>query len=86
MSIALIEAALVVALLTIHVKRRRAEHALRESEERFRLLADSAPAMVWMSGPDGRRADFNRGWLEFTGRTIEQEGGIDGWLDGVHPG
>ena len=67
-------------------QRRRAEHALRESEERFRLLADSAPAMVWLSGPDGRRADFNRGWLEFTGRTIEQEGGIDGWLDGVHPG
>ena len=84
---ALFQTSLVVALLTIHVKRRRAEHALRESEERFRLLADSAPAMVWMSGPDGRRADFNRGWLEFTGRTIEQEGGIDGWLEGgVHPG
>jgi PAS domain S-box-containing protein len=42
--------------------------------------------MVWMSGPDGRRTDFNRGWLEFTGRTIEQEGGVDGWLDGVHAG
>ena len=83
---ALFQTSLVVALLTIHVKRRRAEHALRESEERFRLLADSAPAMVWMSGPDGRRADFNRGWLEFTGRTIEQEGGVDGWLEGVHPG
>jgi PAS domain S-box-containing protein len=84
LSIALIEAGLVVALLTIHVKRRRAEHALRESEERFRLLADSAPAMVWMSGPDGERTDFNRGWLDFTGRTIEHEGSIDGWLQGVH--
>jgi PAS domain-containing protein len=84
LSITLIEAGLVVALLTIQVKRRRAEHALRESEERFRLLADSAPAMVWMSGPDGQRTDFNRGWLDFTGRTIEHEGGVDGWLQGVH--
>ena len=86
LSIALIEAGLLVALLTIQVKRRRTEHALRESEERFRLLADSAPAMVWMSGPDGRRTDFNRGWLTFTGRTIDQEGGVDGWLQGVHAG
>jgi PAS domain S-box-containing protein len=83
---ALFQTSLVVALLTIQVKRRRAERAQRESEARFRLLADSAPAMVWMSGPDGRRTDFNRGWLEFTGRTIEQEGGIDGWLQGVHAG
>jgi PAS domain S-box-containing protein len=82
-SVALFEAALVVALLTIQVKRRQAERALRESEERFRLLADSGPALVWMSGPDGRRTDFNRGWLEFTGRSIEQETG-SGWSEGVH--
>jgi PAS domain S-box-containing protein len=83
-SVALFETALVVALLTIQVKRRRAERALRDSEERFRLLADNAPALVWTSGPDGRRTDFNRGWLEFTGRTVDQESG-DGWTESVHP-
>jgi PAS domain S-box-containing protein len=83
LSIALIETGLVVALLTIQVKRRRAEHALRESEERFRLLADGAPVMVWMSAQDKSCTDFNRPWLEFTGRTAEQERG-DGWTQGVH--
>jgi len=83
-SVALLETALVVALLTIQVKRRKAERAVRESEERFRLLADGAPVMVWMSGVDKLCTDFNRPWLEFTGRTIEQERG-DGWTHGVHP-
>ena len=82
-SVALVETALVVALLTIQVKRRRAERALRESEERFRLLADGAPVMVWRAGVDKRCTDFNRPWLEFTGRTLEQERG-DGWAQGVH--
>jgi PAS domain S-box-containing protein len=82
-SVALLETGLVVALLTIQVKRRRAERALRESEERFRLLADGAPVMVWMSGVDKLCTDFNRPWLAFTGRTIEQERG-NGWTDGVH--
>ena len=82
-SVALFQAALVVALLTIQIKRGRTERALRESEARFRLLADSAPVMVWMSGVDKLCTDFNRPWLEFTGRTIEQERG-EGWTQGVH--
>jgi anti-anti-sigma factor len=63
---------------------RRAEAALRASEERFRLMADSAPALVRVSEPSGRCTYFNAAWLEFTGRTLEQELG-DGWAEAVHP-
>jgi two-component system sensor kinase FixL len=62
---------------------RRAEAALRESEERFQLMADHAPVMVWMSDADMRCTYVNRRWLEFTGRRVAQELG-DGWLDSIH--
>ena len=63
---------------------RRAERVLRESEERFRSMADGAPIMMWMSGVDKLCTDANRGWLMFTGHSIEQELG-NGWIEGVHP-
>ena len=65
-------------------ERVRAEEARRESEERFRAMADEAPVMLWMSGPDKLCNYFNRPWLEFTGRTIEAELG-NGWADAVWP-
>lgn len=64
--------------------RKRAEQTLRESEERFRSMADSTSVMICVCGPDKLATFFNKGWLEFTGRTIEQELGY-GWTAGVHP-
>lgn len=64
--------------------RRQAERELQESEERFRLMANNSPVLIWMSGLDQRCVFFNRPWLEFTGRTFEAEYG-DGWADGIHP-
>lgn len=65
-------------------ERKRAEKALRESEERFRVVTEASPVMVWMSGPDKLCYYFNKRWLEFVGRTLEQECG-NGWAENVHP-
>jgi len=65
-------------------ERKQAENAVRESEQRFRLVANTAPVMIWMSGPDKLCNYFNQPWLEFTGRPLEAESG-NGWKDGVHP-
>ncbi len=65
-------------------KLEHSQHDLRESESRFRQLADSAPVMIWMSDAAGLCSWLNRPWLEFTGQTLEKQTG-EGWMDLIHP-
>jgi PAS domain S-box-containing protein len=60
------------------------EAALRESEARFLEVADAAPVLIWISDVTKKCIWFNKPWLEFTGRSMEQDMGV-GWVDGVHP-
>jgi PAS domain S-box-containing protein len=73
-----------MVLAALVEEHRQDEMELRESEKRFRLLADSSPSLIWISGTDKLRTFFNQGWLKFTGRRMKQELG-EAWLSGVHP-
>jgi PAS domain S-box-containing protein len=80
-----------IALLLQRTRRREVAarlritlEAVRESEQRFRVVANAAPVMIWMSGPDKLCSYFNEPWVEFTGRRLETELG-NGWVVGVHP-
>jgi PAS domain S-box-containing protein len=63
---------------------REAEEKRKESEKRFRTVADSAPVMIWMSDVDRKCTYVNKVWLDYTGRSLEEELG-QGWKSDVHP-
>jgi PAS domain S-box-containing protein len=87
-SLALVAAGITACLVTIIVLTAadlaREDLSRRESEQRFRLVANRAPVMIWMAGTDNLCNYFNDPWLEFTGRALEAELG-NGWMEGVHP-
>ncbi|GJL54923.1 MAG: hypothetical protein NPIRA02_20550 [Nitrospirales bacterium] len=60
------------------------DSAAHEAEDRLRILAHRAPVLIRMSGNDGLCTFVNQHWLDFTGRSIEQEL-VNGWMEGVHP-
>ncbi|WP_139798232.1 sensor histidine kinase [Fulvimarina manganoxydans] len=66
------------------VERNRALKTARETERRFRSMADDAPAIIWVTDTDGRCVWLNRGWYDYTGMTKWKSEGF-GWLDAVHP-
>jgi PAS domain S-box-containing protein len=63
---------------------KQAQRRAPDSEQLFRAMADAVPAMIWIARADQSCEFVNRRWLEFTGRTLEQECG-SGWAEGVHP-
>ena len=65
-------------------ERTQAAEALRQSEERFRTLAEAVPQIVWMTRPDGWNSYFNQQWVDYTGLTLEESYG-DGWNIPFHP-
>lgn len=74
----------VLAVVIETTDRVAAEAAMRESEERFRNMADHAPVMLWLTDPDGRCLYLNRAWYAFTGQSPAEAQGF-GWLDATHP-
>ncbi|HEX3571681.1 MAG TPA: PAS domain S-box protein, partial [Acidobacteriaceae bacterium] len=75
---------LIAALLFQRTRKRKAEAVLRESEERFRVMADTTPSLIWMCDERGRLTYLNGRRIAFTGR-VPDAGYGDNWITYVHP-
>ena len=75
---------LVLGILHDLSERKRAEAALQESEARFRIMADSCPIGIWVTGVHGRTLFANRVYREYTGITSDQID-PDSWQSSIHP-
>jgi PAS domain S-box-containing protein len=73
-----------VSVLQDVTEQKLAERALRASEERFRLLSETIPNLVWTATPEGRAVYMSRQWLEYTGQSAEDAAGW-GWMTALHP-
>jgi PAS domain S-box-containing protein len=78
------QALLIAGLLWQRTRKRRAEAVLRESEERFRVMADSTPSLVWMCDAHGHVTYLNERRVGFTGRDPKAGFG-DAWTTYIHP-
>ncbi|HEX6049208.1 MAG TPA: response regulator, partial [Gemmatimonadaceae bacterium] len=79
-----VEPPVLLATVRALLRGREAELAVRESEARFRAMADTAPVMIWMADASGAPEWFNRSWLDFTGHSLESDLAA-GWMALVHP-
>ncbi len=73
----------ILAVIIDITEGKKAEAALKESEARFKIMADSAPVLIWMSDINRKGVFFNKAWLEFTDGNLEQQLG-DGWLENIY--
>ncbi len=65
-------------------RRHEAEEALRRSEEKFRTVADTTPAMLWLTDRDSNSTFYSKAWLDFRGQDLETELN-GGWQRALHP-
>ena len=77
-------AAIIIVRHTDAEERRRAETALRESEQNLSAVANIVPDLLWYSTPDGATHWYNDRWLEYTGQTFNQTAAW-GWTEVIHP-
>jgi PAS domain S-box-containing protein len=78
------QALLIVGLLWQRARKRKAEAFLRESERRFRVMADTTPSLIWMCDPKGQITYLNERRLAFTGPNLHAGYG-DTWSEYIHP-
>lgn len=70
--------------IVYNLKKMGRGHFMTIDNEQYKIIVESSPNMIWRSGKDAQCDYFNTTWLNFTGKTMEQEVG-NGWVEGVHP-